>query len=147
MYWQYIVGGSNGLIGYSFDWMRRKESADEFARQWAVLCKVAGEISNFIPVILSVEAVPPIDVSSKDVVCRAWSKDGVLYVAACNITSTMCEATITFKSGKWRLDGNAVFGRAEMFDAGALNLSLPVNGVSLLCLRPAENFKKTTMED
>ena len=134
MYWQYVVGGANGLIGYSFASMRRNESADEFSRQWTSLCKVVREIRDLTSVILSIEPVPSLKTSSDEVVCRAWSKDGRLHVAVCNIAAGIREATITLGSGSWRQHGFAAGGRAEMTTPQTLTVTLPENGVALVRL-------------
>ena len=138
MYWQYIADGANGLIGYSFGWMlrdREKVPAD-FDRDWASLCKVAGEVKKMTPVILSVDPTPALKASTADVTCRVWAKDGLIYVAICNVVPKPVEATVTLGEGKWEIAGHAAWTPAEMADARTIRVKLPENGVSLVRLRP-----------
>lgn len=137
MLWQFIADGSNGLIGYSFHWMhneKRKSFAD-FDRDWAKLCKVVNEVKKMVPVILSVDPTPPLKVSTSDAVCRAWAKDGLLYVVVCNAVPKTIEATVSIASGKWAISGHAAWNPAEMADARTVCVTLPENGVSLVRLK------------
>jgi hypothetical protein len=57
MAWQCIVEGAKGLIFYSwFD--IRKDTVVPFAEQWPLVKKMAGEIKDLEPVILSMDCVP-----------------------------------------------------------------------------------------
>ena len=136
MYWQYLVCGANGLIGYSFGWMRKRESPEEFSRQWATVCKVAGEIRDLIPVILSIEDVPSLGVSQDKAVCRAWAKGGILHIAVCNVTSGPIETTVVLGDGSWKMSGPAFWGRVKMVTDRSLSVNLPPTGVALVRLEP-----------
>jgi len=59
MAWQCIAEGANGLVFYSFFDIKR-DPAMSFDEHWTRLRRLAAEIDEMAPVVLSVEEVPPI---------------------------------------------------------------------------------------
>ena len=57
MAWQCITEGANGLIFYSFFDLKR-DTVVPFEEQWGYVKEMAAEVSELIPVILSVEPTP-----------------------------------------------------------------------------------------
>jgi len=65
MSWQCIAEGARGLIYYSFFDIKRDELVP-FEEQWGYCKQMAAEISDMIPVIMSVEQAPLIRASSPE---------------------------------------------------------------------------------
>ena len=63
MAWQCICEGATGLIFYSFFDLKRDKTAP-FEEQWGRCKKMAAEIKPMIPVILSVESTPEVEVEA-----------------------------------------------------------------------------------
>lgn len=85
MSWQCIAAGANGLVMYSFFDLKKMSERDPFERRWAEVCQVAKQISTYIPVLLSVEPVPEMEVKAPgSVEIRAWRKGEELYLLAVN---------------------------------------------------------------
>jgi len=64
MAWQCIAEGANGLVFYSF-FDLQKDTRFPFEQQWPKVKTVAKEISDLLPVLLSVEAPRLVEVKSR----------------------------------------------------------------------------------
>ena len=87
MIWQNIAGGANGIVSFNL----RGET-------WAYLdslLKVHREVAAMAPILLSVEPVPELTVSDKDVACRVWVRNGRYYLVACNLTDRPLRAKVS----------------------------------------------------
>jgi len=100
MAWSCIAAGANGLIFYSwFDlWkMDTKPQREPFDERWAEVCRMAQQIKDQIPVILSAEPAPRFEVEGpEEIECRVWRKDGEVWLLAVNAGTEPAEATVTF---------------------------------------------------
>ena len=138
MSWQHIAGGANGLISFCFyRIIEEAKEPDPAVRKenFSRVCKVSHEIARMFPVLLSIEACPKIAYQADLLACRAWVKDGELYLLACNLTDKPLEAEVSVAGGPWRMVGCEVGEPATMADDGKVHLSLPPIGVSLVRLR------------
>ncbi len=59
MTYQMIVGGANGIIYYEFDCLWKMDKKTPFVQEWAKVKRVAAELLDYSPIILSNEAVHP----------------------------------------------------------------------------------------
>jgi len=64
MTFQCLVGGAKGLIYYNFSDLKR--DPDGFDKPWAALSKVAKEVKDLTPVLLSMGKAPKVRLSKKD---------------------------------------------------------------------------------
>lgn len=141
MSWQHIAGGANGLVSFCF--YRIVEAAKEpdpevRKANFASVCTVSREIAKMFPVLLSVEPCPAVKpADEKAAVCRAWVKDGDLYVLACDLRGVSGEAEVEIASGAWRLASTEVGTPATMSGDRRLKFVFAPNGVSFVRLRPA----------
>lgn len=133
MNWQHIAGGANGLIAYAFHHYWRDAPAD-FDRCWRQVCEAYEEVRRLTPILLSDEETPVVTPSTDDVVCRAWHKDGFLYVLACNILNRPIEARAGLSCGEWTMIGTELSCDGTMTDARTVAWRLPPLGVSIVRL-------------
>jgi len=86
MAWQCICEGATGLVFYS--WYDVKRNPDvSFDVQWAALKEIAAEIDRAVPILLSAEPVPAVQVAGEKPSWLHWlarSQGGKLYVVAVN---------------------------------------------------------------
>lgn len=96
MAWQCIAEGADGLIFYSwFD--LRNDPEHPFAERWGELKRVAQEISDMIPVLLSVEEPPAVDVQAPGVVHWTIRRyQGAAYVILVNGGEEPATASVRF---------------------------------------------------
>lgn len=140
MAWQFIASGANGLVFYGFSTIqmpRRKDGTPfSFDRAWADTCAVAGEIRNYIPVLLSVEAPPAVFGAPEQWGVRLWRKDGEVWLLAVNAQDEPSEAELTLSE-----DVSVVtpaFGpAAEKTGPGQIKLSLSPNEPAMYRIMPA----------
>ncbi len=101
MAWQCICEGATGLCFYSFFDLKR-DPQTPFKTQWPRCKQVAAEISELIPVILSIDPVPKVQV--KEIPWLHWtarSQAGKLYIMAVNNGDG--KGNVSFKvPGKYR---------------------------------------------
>ena len=128
--WQHVAGGANGLIAYAFS------LRDDFMPHWGDVCAAADEVRRMAPVLLSIEPAPQVESTSELVPCRAWVKDGDLYLLACNVVREPVEASVRIGSGNWRMAGAEVGVAAKMADGRTVAFDLPAIGVSFVRMVP-----------
>lgn len=141
--WQHVAGGANGLVLYSFhDYLRRLKTQEEFDRCWGAACVIGNEVRRMIPVLL---AEPETGITSRnpDLVCRAWRKDGSLYLLACNVSDRALEASVALPPGTWKRVRTEVGEPAQLDGSGTVRFSLPPIGVSFMRIDP----KGLSLED
>ena len=127
MLWQHIAAGANGIVSFRFH--------DTRSVTWQLVLKTHREIADRTDVILSVEDCPAAVSSDEALSCRAWVKDGDLYVLACNILEKPLEANVTLSAGSWKVVSSD-FGPAPEVSAGReLCFKMPPMGVSFVRLQ------------
>ncbi|MBN1344380.1 MAG: hypothetical protein JXQ73_16955 [Phycisphaerae bacterium] len=62
MAWQCIAEGANGLIFYSWFDIRHRDKVRPFEESWGLVKRIAGEVKEMMPALLSVEATPEVKV-------------------------------------------------------------------------------------
>lgn len=133
--WAHIACGANGLIGYSFSpfCMEKYAKYDAYARHWKSVCAAYEDVKRLTDVLL---ADPfPVAGGTVHTPVRAWTKDGVVYVLACNAKEEAAEVKVGL--------GAAAAFRVEGIEscAGDPGLVSPVvaDGVLTLRLQPLEH--------
>lgn len=99
MAWQCICAGANGLIFYSWmDLWRMERLGEPFDSKWPVVQRLAAEIAEYIPVLLSVdEPVRPVEIKApEEVAWRLYAKDGKTYLCTVNSSDEALEADFVF---------------------------------------------------
>ena len=98
MAWQCIAGGGNGLVFYSWLDLWRMDKTDPFQQRWKDVTKMAGEIKQWTPILLSIDPAPKFGrVEVPDTVgWRLFAKDGATYLLAVNASQE--PATARWKS-------------------------------------------------
>ena len=96
MTWQAIAGGADGVLFYSMDQMLNKRIAGwfPFDESWDIVCRVAQEVKDHERFLLSDETPPAVGGLKKGLVARAWRKEGIVLVAACNTTLGKIDTTL-----------------------------------------------------
>jgi hypothetical protein len=85
MAWQCVAAGANGLVFYSFFDLYKMVERDPFDKRWSEVCKMAGEIKRYIPVILSAERAPSVTCEGAAAVeTRVWRRGKAVYLLAVN---------------------------------------------------------------
>jgi hypothetical protein len=87
MAWQAIAGGANGLLWYSAHHIFKCSPKDDLEKNWGDLVKVAEEVRDLVPVLLSGENPPTVNSANRDVAVRAFKKDGKVFLLAANKTN------------------------------------------------------------
>ena len=95
MSWQCIAAGANGLIYYTFGTLHRPTNKTPFAKAWADVCKAAGEVRRYIPVMLSADRAPTVSGTPEAWCVRVWRKDGQIYLLAANAQDKAEAAELT----------------------------------------------------
>lgn len=86
MAWQAVAGGANGLLWYSAHHIFKCSPKEELEKNWGDLVKVAEEIKEQVPLLLSGEMPPPAISENRDVAVRTFRKDGKVWLLAVNKT-------------------------------------------------------------
>lgn len=128
MLWQHIAGGANGLFSFRY----HAVTSDT----WQVVLKTHREVADRTDILLSAEKCPAVAASDEALACRAWKKDGALYVLACNVLDRPLVANVAISDGSWRA-ASADFGPMPKGDGRAFAFELPAFGVSFVRLMPA----------
>lgn len=120
MAWQCICEGALGLIFYSFFDVRR-DPERPFAEHWPDVKRMAAEISNWAPVLLSVDKPLPVAVTGDALHARVKAASGTTYVFVVNDDYESHEATFTLpaRCALKRLSDDAVIspdGRGRATD-------------------------------
>jgi len=126
--WQHIAGGANGLVSFVFG------LGDEFLDHWADVCAAGEEVRRLTPVLLSVEPVPQLIVSRETLACRVWSKDGDIYLLACNVTREPLSASVGLGEGSWTVRGHEIGTAGQMQGERTVGFDLAPLGVSIVRL-------------
>jgi hypothetical protein len=97
MAWQCIAAGANGLVFYSWFDLHKMNKVDPFDQRWADVKTMAGEIKQLIPVILSVEETPKVEVQAPEGVAWSLRQLGTdTYLIAVNSADEPAQATFRF---------------------------------------------------
>lgn len=86
MAWQFIAEGANGLIFYSYSSWEKMKWRTPPEEMWERVCRVGEEVKARIPIFLSEETAPAVELLTKDASVRAWRKDGAVWLLAVNPT-------------------------------------------------------------
>lgn len=127
MLWQHIAAGANGIVSFRMH--------DVKSATWQIVLKTHREIADRVDVLLSVEDCPAAVSSDEALSCRAWAKDGALYVLACNILETPLEADVSLSKGCWQAVSSDFGPMPELSDGRVLRFKMPPAGVSFVRLR------------
>lgn len=128
MLWQHIAGGANGLFSFRY----HAVTSDT----WQVVLKTHQEVADRTDILLSAESCPAVAASDDALACRAWKKDGVLYVLACNVLDRPLSANVTISDGSWR-PVSSDLGPMPKGGGRTLSFELPAFGVSFVRLMPS----------
>jgi len=142
MAWSCLAAGANGLIFYSwFDLWRLDEGRgkggqpiprDPFEKRWRDVVTMASEIRDFVPMLLSTEPAPPIEVSGEgaDVAARAVQHEGRVYLLAVN-AGTSQVARLSFRGGRMSRVVRQLLGALPPLGSWNGELDLPPLTVAL----------------
>ena len=86
MAWQFIAEGANGLIFYSYSSWEKMKWRTPPEEMWKRVCRVGEEVKARIPIFLSEETAPAVELLTKDASVRTWRKDGTVWLLAVNPT-------------------------------------------------------------
>ncbi len=98
MAWQCICEGANGLVFYSLSDIRR-DPATPFEVQWDSVKRMAAEIAQWIPALLSVEKAAPVEGRGAHVHWLTRSLQGKTYLFAVN--DDYDPHSVTFRLPSW----------------------------------------------
>ena len=118
MAWQSIVEGATGIVFYSwFD--IRKDPATPFDEQWEKVKKVAKEIKDMSPVLLSIETPPQIEIAKESWLNAATRQSqGTTYIILANNTGEAHTARVAMPAPPVsitdRADGSALAASASI---------------------------------
>ena len=137
MTWQLIAEGATGVNYFSYSCIYANLKGEAFDRAWGDTKRVASEVKEMAPVLLSDEPAPHVTVDPDALSLKAWRLDGKVYLAVCDLTGKASAprlqvpgryASVTCRDG----------AEATLAAGGALELKLPPFGVALVRLTPAE---------
>ena len=135
MAWQMVASGANGLLFYSFHNIR-KDSGDDYERNWSAVKTVASELARFSAVFLldpGPDAACAVPAAKLPV--RTWRGGDAIFVLAANATPECIAATIALEGA--RTSCETLFGSsAAIAPDGRVALDLPPWGVALVRLAP-----------
>ena len=95
MTWQCIVGGATGIIYFKYKDLEKNPSGDAtFESRWADVCAVAQEVKDFMPMLLSDDDAPVVEVSNGDIRARAFRRGGETWLVAVNLSSKSAATTL-----------------------------------------------------
>ena len=132
MSWQWVAGGANGLLYYSFTLVCGKHESpdDAFAPTWERTKSMAAEIRRYENVFLSTERPLSVSGATDKIAVRTWRHEGRNYLLAVNCTASPQKAMIRLSAPLGKdvvadlgempvIDGNAV-----SFDFAALDYTM-----------------------
>jgi len=98
MAYQCLVHGANGLVFYSFFDLKR--DPEGFESRWSDLKKLGEEVKSLIPVLLSEESVPKVQLvsGSREIGYIARQYDGSLYIIAANSSDRSKDAEFSISA-------------------------------------------------
>ena len=99
MSWMCIAAGANGLVYYSFFDLIRAEDVEPFDARWADITKMAQEIKDLEPLLLSIDPAPqPEQVrdSGGAVAWRLYAREGKTYLVTVNSSAEARTASFRF---------------------------------------------------
>lgn len=98
--WQHLANGSKGLIAFEYG-KQFVDNGEAGSNNWVTVCKVADEIRESIPMLLSVEPAPTVVAAEPEILAaRAWTLDGTTRVLAVNPTQQPMHATLKLSDGR-----------------------------------------------
>ena len=129
MTWQCITEGATGIIFYS--WFEiRADKLFPFSQRWEEVKRVAVEVKEMAPVLLSAEPAPAVEVEAPESV--HWlvrKREGAVHLFLVNDSAQEARVSARFP---WRPRRAAVGGREVELDRdGRVSLALPPLGVSI----------------
>ena len=132
MSWQWLAGGANGLLYYSFSQICDKHELpdDAFEPAWERTKSMAAEIRRYEDVFLSTERPLAFSGATENVAVRTWRHEGRNYLLAVNCTTSPQKATIRLAAplGKGVVadlgEMPAIDGNSVRFDFGPLDYAM-----------------------
>ena len=132
MSWQWLAGGANGLLYYSFSQIcdRHELPDDAFEPAWERTKSMAAEIRRYEDVFLSTERPLAFSGATESVAVRTWRHGGRNYLLAVNCTTSPQKATIRLATplGKGVVadlgEMPAIDGNSVSFDFGPLDYAM-----------------------
>jgi len=104
MTWQCIAEGADGIVLYSWFELRR-DTSEPFEQRWPEVKRVAEEVAEMIPVLLSVEPTPELAVIGSEAI--HWTvrrHEGAVYLITVNDSEEAAGATVRFPSRVRRIE-------------------------------------------
>lgn len=100
MSWQCIASGANGLVYYSYHALWLMDKTDPFEKRWADCCRVAGEIREKFPILLSDPSPLRVENAPASLVWRTWRHEGKTWLLIVNRTREPVSADLRLSSGR-----------------------------------------------
>ncbi len=142
MAWSCIAAGADGLIFYSWFDLWRMDAAraksgqpvsrDPFEERWRDIVTMASEIRDFIPVLLSTDPPPAMEITgeSAEAAARVFRHQNLIYALAVN-ASTQETARLTFRGNGSRHVVRNILGATPPTGPWDGNVELPPLSVAL----------------
>jgi hypothetical protein len=134
--WQSIAAGANGIIWYSFSWMRSelKDRPDEFEEYWGRIKRVSAEAAEFAPAIVFGRPGPrPKHLPEGILVRTAKGASGEAVVLVVNSVRERRQWTLPI--GGSRSFDRLLLGEKPSAAKGGLALDLPPLGVAAFTVK------------
>ncbi|MGD8238744.1 MAG: hypothetical protein PVH68_09345, partial [Armatimonadota bacterium] len=129
MTWQCICEGADGIILYSWFELRR-DTSQPFEQRWPEVKRVAAEVAEMIPVLLSVEPTPELRVTAPEAVhWTGRSHEGRAYLFLVNDGDEPARAIVQFPRPVRRIELQGK--RVPLTNQGTLDVALPALGASI----------------
>ena len=126
MTWQCICEGANGLVYYS--WMDlHKDETTPFEERWPDVKTMAEEVAEQVPVLLSVEPTPELEVEAPDTVhWMVRTLDGVDWLFLVNGDSEPARAVVRPGGRMTEVEGEGLSVRriGKTFDLAPLEVRI-----------------------
>ncbi len=129
MTWQCITEGADGIIFYSWFELRR-DTSQPFEQRWPEVKRIAEEVAEMVPVLLSVEPLPELDVQAPEAFhWTARSHQGGVYLFTVNDSEEPVRAIVRFPKRVRRLELKGE--RIPLTNQGTLDVVLEPLGVRI----------------
>lgn len=130
MFWQAIVCGANGLVGYSYFDVKRMSWKNPWRKTWSDVCEAAEDVRRFFPVLLSGDTPPAVSSSGKDVRVRTWRDGEKVYVLAVNTLKKASDAVVSV-DGDWNAAETLMGASPSASSIGRFEVRLPALGAAM----------------
>jgi hypothetical protein len=138
MSWMCIAAGANGLVYYSFFDLIRAEDVGPFAPRWADITRMAQEIKDLEPMLLSIDPAPqpePVRDADGAVAWRLYAHEGRTYLVTVNSATEPKTASFGFPKA-FSAAGNVMGSRPATRSGSRVELSYEPLEVKIVRLTP-----------